>query len=78
LWKAANQENKGKKPKNEGQIIENPEVEKYVRVLKLEAHETQRTTKDYLHRSLMAIFLLKCLQAANFFSTTSAPGKDFW
>ncbi|KAF4533270.1 hypothetical protein B566_EDAN010505 [Ephemera danica] len=73
MWKAANQ---GTAKSKKQQAKEEAEIDNYRRVLGLVSHQTQRTTKDFLHRSLMAIFLLKCLQQANFFTRTSKTDTD--
>nr|XP_012154126.1 PREDICTED: SET and MYND domain-containing protein 4 isoform X2 [Megachile rotundata] len=41
------------------------------RAYDLVTHEKQRTAKDFLERSLMAAFLLRCLQRVGFFERTS-------
>ncbi|XP_047368499.1 SET and MYND domain-containing protein 4 isoform X1 [Vespa velutina] len=42
-----------------------------VRAYELTNHNTKRSASDFLERSLMAAFLLKCLQRVNFFEDTS-------
>lgn len=42
-----------------------------LRAYDLVTHEKQRTAKDFLERSLMAAFLLRCLQRVGFFDRTS-------
>lgn len=46
-----------------------------LRVYRLVAHEKRRTAKDFFERSLMAAFLLKCLQRVGFFEEKTAT-KD--
>lgn len=44
------------------------------RVYDLVTHEKHRTAKDFFERSLMAAFLLKCLQRVGFFETVTRDG----
>ncbi|XP_060822730.1 SET and MYND domain-containing protein 4-like isoform X2 [Bombus pascuorum] len=46
-----------------------------LRVYDLVTHEKHRTAKDFFERSLMAAFLLKCLQRAGFFETATRDGE---
>lgn len=45
-----------------------------LRVYDLVTHEKHRTAKDFFERSLMAAFLLKCLQRVGFFETATRDG----
>lgn len=45
-----------------------------LRVYDLVKHEKHRTAKDFFERSLMAAFLLKCLQRVGFFETVTRDG----
>lgn len=45
-----------------------------LRVYDLVTHEKHRTAKDFFERSLMATFLLKCLQRVGFFETVTRDG----
>lgn len=45
-----------------------------LRVYDLVTHEKHRTAKDFFERSLMAAFLLKCLQRVGFFETVTRDG----
>ncbi|XP_066587691.1 SET and MYND domain-containing protein 4-like [Prorops nasuta] len=51
-----------------------------VRVYDLVMHHEKRSSKDFLERSLMAAFLLKCLQRVHFFENTTldteVPGEE--
>ncbi|XP_043596820.1 SET and MYND domain-containing protein 4-like isoform X2 [Bombus pyrosoma] len=46
-----------------------------LRVYDLVTHEKHRTAKDFFERSLMAAFLLKCLQRVGFFETVTRDGE---
>ncbi|XP_071875031.1 uncharacterized protein isoform X3 [Bombus fervidus] len=46
-----------------------------LRVYDLVTHEKHRTAKDFFERSLMAAFLLKCLQRVGFFETATRDGE---
>lgn len=74
LWRTAHQGASKKNKKQQLNTEQQSEEEKYRRLLELVGHEGQRTSRDFLHRSLMAVFLLKCLQEANFFKTVTVPG----
>ncbi|CAG0891243.1 unnamed protein product [Cyprideis torosa] len=43
------------------------DAESYLSVFNLVSHEDQRSTADLLHKTVMAMFLLKCLQSVKFF-----------
>nr|XP_050866795.1 SET and MYND domain-containing protein 4 [Vespula vulgaris] len=57
-------ENKSKRSTNDQNTID-------VRAYELTNHNTKRSPADFLERSLMAAFLLKCLQRVHFFEDTS-------
>jgi hypothetical protein len=44
-------------------------------VYNLVTHAEKRPAKDFLHRTLMALFLLRCLQEAHFFETNKNESK---
>ncbi|KAJ9592588.1 hypothetical protein L9F63_015726, partial [Diploptera punctata] len=46
--------------------------EKYMSVYNLVTHADKRPAQDFLHRTLMSLFLLRCLQDANFFNKNSS------
>ncbi|XP_078050736.1 protein-lysine N-methyltransferase SMYD4 isoform X2 [Augochlora pura] len=46
---------------------EKPSMETDLRAYQLVMHENRRTARDFFERSLMAAFLLKCLQTVGFF-----------
>lgn len=48
-----------------------------VRVYELANHSERRSPHDFLERSLMAAFLLKCLQRVNFFEDTSGDDGNY-
>ncbi|XP_021934580.1 SET and MYND domain-containing protein 4 isoform X2 [Zootermopsis nevadensis] len=43
----------------------------YASVYNLVTHADERPAKDFMHRTLMALFLLRCLQEAHFFQTNT-------
>ena len=45
-----------------------------LRVYRLITHEKRRTARDFFERSLMAAFLLKCLQRVGFFEEATKDG----
>ncbi|KAK1127673.1 hypothetical protein K0M31_003169 [Melipona bicolor] len=45
-----------------------------LRVYRLVTHEERRTARDFFERSLMAAFLLKCLQRVGFFEVATKDG----
>lgn len=45
-----------------------------LRVYRLVTHEERRTARDFFERSLMAAFLLKCLQRVDFFEVATKDG----
>ncbi|XP_076278522.1 protein-lysine N-methyltransferase SMYD4 isoform X2 [Lasioglossum baleicum] len=47
-----------------------------LRAYELVMHESKRTARDFFERSLMAAFLLKCLQTAGFFGISSEPDRE--
>ncbi|XP_076643026.1 protein-lysine N-methyltransferase SMYD4 [Halictus rubicundus] len=47
-----------------------------LRAYELVMHENKRTARDFLERSLMAAFLLKCLQTVGFFEISSEPCRE--
>ncbi|KAK9293616.1 hypothetical protein QLX08_011475 [Tetragonisca angustula] len=46
-----------------------------LRVYRLITHEKRRTARDFFERSLMAAFLLKCLQRVGFFEEATKDGE---
>jgi len=48
-------------------VQQSAETVAYVRFLRLVGHGARRQTKDHLSRTLMAVFLLKCLKASDAF-----------
>lgn len=45
-------------------------------VYKLVTHEQRRLPRDYVQRSLMALFLTRCLQKTSFFSSAASEGQN--
>lgn len=52
------------------------ETAAYGRFLQLVGHGVQRQTKDYLSRTLMSVFLLKCLKANDAFWSADLSAKQ--
>ena len=46
-------------------------TEKYNSVYNLVTHADKRPASDFLHRTLMSLFLLRCLQDADFFNNNN-------
>jgi len=49
--------------------------EEYIRVYNLVRHEQQRSTEDFLERTVMAVFLLRTLQQIAYFGQNTTAGK---
>lgn len=64
-------ENKSKRSTNDQNTID-------VRAYELTNHNTKRSPADFLERSLMAAFLLKCLQRVHFFEDTSRDDGNYF
>lgn len=45
-------------------------------IYKLVTHEQRRLPQDYVHRSLMALFLTRCLQKTSFFTSAVSEGQN--
>lgn len=58
----------------------NKNSQQYVNVIHLEAHERKRSAEDYFQRTLMAIFLLRCLQDGRTFfpDLNVSEGEFMW
>ncbi|XP_059469084.1 SET and MYND domain-containing protein 4-like [Neocloeon triangulifer] len=67
LWDAASRPCEGSEPKS---------VSDYRRLLRLVSHPDLRQTRDYLSRTLMAVFLLKCLQRSEHFWAPDLSAED--
>lgn len=63
----------GENPGSEKTFGDEEEDKIDLRAYDLVMHEKQRIPKDFFERSLMAAFLLKCLQRVGFFES---PSKD--
>lgn len=64
--------NKSASQNGEEQIDKSPHGVVY----KLVTHEQRRLPQDYVHRSLMALFLTRCLQKTSFFSSVISEGQN--
>jgi hypothetical protein len=52
------------------------EMRRYIATYNLVNHADSRTPEAFFHVTLMAVFLLKCLRAANYFGCASVDGES--